>query len=104
MGRSIKNEQGLDTMWMVSEPVLNPSDVVSRKAFAKMLGETEDVVRGMIEAGKVPVVEMRDPQKPSARAKYWIYLPAWNAGMKLAFDSRPKEIRDGWLTWLGLSV
>lgn len=104
MGRSIKNELEVGAMWTVSEPVINPSDAVSRKAFAKMIGETEDVVRGMIETGKVPVVEMRDPRKPSARAKYWIYLPAWNAGMKLAFDSRPKEIRDGWLAWLGLSV
>jgi hypothetical protein len=22
--------------------------------------------------------------------------------MKLAFESRPREIRDGWLSWLGL--
>ncbi|HHW4013357.1 TPA: Cox family DNA-binding protein, partial [Citrobacter freundii] len=23
-------------------------------------------------------------------------------GMKLAYESRPKEIREGWLMWLGL--
>ncbi|MCU8649261.1 regulatory phage cox family protein, partial [Escherichia coli] len=23
-------------------------------------------------------------------------------GMKMAYESRPKEIREGWLMWLGL--
>lgn len=91
-------------MWVVVEPIISPSDVVSRKAFAKMIGVTDTAARGMIEAGKLPVVLMRDPRRPTAPATYWIYLPAWNAGMKLAFESRPKEIRDGWLAWLGLSV
>jgi Regulatory phage protein cox. len=36
----------------------------------------------MIEKGKLPVVEMTDPQSTSGRAgEYWVYLPAWNKGM-----------------------
>lgn len=99
-----KTEPADSAMWIVVEPVISPSDVVSRKAFAKMIGKTDTAVRGMIEKGKVPVIAMRDPQNPSAAAEYWVYLPAWNAGMKLAFESRPLEIRNGWLAWLGLSV
>ncbi|EIY4699968.1 hypothetical protein MMX97_004701, partial [Escherichia coli] len=42
-------------------------------------------------------------QSVSGRAgEYWVYFPAWNNGLKLAYESRPKEIRDGWLMWLGL--
>ena len=58
---------------------------------------------GLIEKGKLPVIEITDPQSVSGRAgEYWVYLPAWNNGLKLAYESRPKEIRDGWLMWLGL--
>jgi hypothetical protein len=70
--------------------------------FAKSIGKTPVAVKSMIEAGKLPIVEMRNPENPTARAENWVYLPAWNAGMKLAFEKRPKEIRDGWLMWLGL--
>jgi hypothetical protein len=104
MNASTRNEQPVGAMWVVAEPIINPSDAVSRQSFAKMIGKTEDAVRGMIEKGKVPVIEMRDPMNPTARAEYWVYLPAWNDGMKLAFESRPKEIRNGWLRWLGLAA
>ncbi|GKQ96547.1 MULTISPECIES: Cox family DNA-binding protein [Aeromonas] len=87
---------------LVLEPMINASDAVPVEVFAKMIGKTKGAVRGMIEKGKVPVVPMRNPLNPSAPAEYWIYLPAWNEGMKLAFESRPREIRDGWLSWLGL--
>lgn len=102
MNASIKNDQPVSAMWVVADPIISPSDVVSRQAFAKMIGKSEEAVRGMIEKGKVPVIEMKDPHNPSSRAEYWVYLPAWNAGMKKAFESRPKEIREGWLRWLGL--
>ncbi|MCS3455477.1 hypothetical protein M2366_001544 [Aeromonas sp. BIGb0405] len=87
---------------LVLEPIINASDAVPIEVFAKMIGKTKGAVRGMIEKGKVPVVPMRNPLNPTAPAEYWIYLPAWNKGMKLAFESRPREIRDGWLSWLGL--
>ncbi|WP_233958084.1 regulatory phage cox family protein [Pectobacterium versatile] len=79
------------------------SDAVPYQEFARLIGKSERAVKGMIEKGKLPVVEMTDPQSASDRVgEYWIYLPAWNNGMKLAYESRPKEIRDGWLMWLGL--
>ncbi|MGL5841198.1 MAG: Cox family DNA-binding protein [Aeromonas hydrophila] len=100
MSESSKNELPGGAVWISGEAIINPSDVVSRKTFAKIIGKTEDAVRAMIEKGKVPVIEMRDPANPSARAEHWVYLKAWNDGMKLAFESRPKEIRDGWLQWI----
>lgn len=76
---------------------------VPYQEFAKLIGKTPRAVRGMIEKGKLPVIEITDPQSVSGRAgEYWVYLPAWNNGLKQAYESRPKEIRDGWLMWLGL--
>ncbi|MCS3423864.1 hypothetical protein M2403_002477 [Rahnella sp. BIGb0603] len=86
----------------MSKQIVSVSDVLPYTEFAKSIGKTPAAVKAMIEAGKLPVVEMRNPENPTARAENWIYIPAWNAGMKLAFEKRPKEIRDGWLMWLGL--
>lgn len=101
MDVAIKNDAEIGSVWLVTEAAINPSDVVTPALFAKMIGKTKDAVRGMIEKGKVPVVEMRNPSSPSSNAEYWIHLPSWNAGMKKAFESRPPEIRDGWLRWIG---
>ncbi|MFW7230322.1 regulatory phage cox family protein [Citrobacter sp. BNK-39] len=87
----------------MSKQIVSSSDAVPYQEFAKLIGKTPAAVRGMIEKGKLPVVEMTDPQSKSGRAgEYWVYLPAWNNGMRLAYESRPKEIREGWLMWLGL--
>lgn len=101
MGVAIKNDAEIGSVLLVTEAALNPSDVVTPALFAQMIGKTKDAVRGMVEKEKVPVIEMKDPDNPSSRAEYWVYLPAWNAGMKKAFESRPPEIRDGWLRWIG---
>lgn len=82
--------------------IVSLSDALPYPEFARLIGKTPEAVKGMIEKGKLPIVEMKNPENPTARAESWVYLPAWNNGMKLAFDSRPKEIRDGWLMWLGL--
>lgn len=79
------------------------SDAVPYQEFARLIGKTPAAVKGMIEKGKLPIVEMTDPQSTSGRAgEYWVYLPAWNNGMKMAYESRPRAIREGWLMWLGL--
>lgn len=87
----------------MTKQVVSISDALPYKEFARLIGKSPDAVRGMIEKNKLPIVEMTDPNSSSGRAgEYWVYLPAWNAGMKLAYESRPKEIREGWLMWLGL--
>lgn len=86
----------------MEKQVVRVSDALPYQEFAKVIGKTPEAVKGMIDKGKLPTVEMRNPETPTARAEHWVYLPAWNAGMKLAYERRPKEIRDGWLLWLGL--
>ena len=87
----------------MNRQLVSVTDAVPYQEFAKLIGKTPRAVRGMIEKGKLPVIEITDPQSVSGRAgEYWVYLPAWNNGLKLAYESRPKEIRDGWLMWLGL--
>ncbi|MGA7587037.1 MAG: Cox family DNA-binding protein [Rouxiella badensis] len=86
----------------MSNKIVSVSDAIPYPEFARLIGKTPEAVKGMIEKNKLPIVEMRNPENPTGRAESWVYLPAWNTGLKLAFDSRPKEIRDGWLMWLGL--
>lgn len=86
----------------MSKQIVSLTDALPYQEFARVIGKTPEAVKGMIDKNKLPVVEMRTPGKPTSYAEYWVYLPAWNEGMKLAFESRPKEIREGWLLWLGL--
>ncbi|EEW6430465.1 regulatory phage cox family protein [Escherichia coli] len=87
----------------MSKQVTLMTDAIPYQEFAKLIGKSTGAVRRMIDKGKLPVIDMTDPQSDSGRAgEYWVYLPAWNNGLKLAYESRPKEIRDGWLMWLGL--
>lgn len=87
----------------MSKQLVSSTDAVPYRRVRQTHRENPAAVKGMIEKGKLPVIEMTDPQSTSGRAgEYWVYLPAWNNGMKLAYESRPKEIREGWLMWLGL--
>jgi len=88
----------------IEQSAFRGTDAVPYPEFARLIGKSAEAVRGMIDKGKLPVVEMTDPQNPSARSEKWVYLRAWNEGLKVAYDSRPKEIRDGWLRWLGMEV
>lgn len=85
----------------MSKQVISISDALPYQEFAKHIGKTPEAVKGMINKGKLPVVQMKE-FPDSQRSEYWVYIPAWNEGMKMAYDSLPKEIRDGWLAWLGL--
>jgi hypothetical protein len=98
-----KNEIPAQFMIGLTPSVVH-TDAVTADAFAKAIGKTNKAVVEMIKKGKLPGVAMKIPGNPNAAGDYYVYLPAWNAGIKLAFESRPKEIRDGWLAWLGLSV
>lgn len=92
-----------------------PIDAVPYPLFAKMIGRKESAVKTMIENNKLPPVPFKKPGSAKEPVKYneagkpiisradtWIYLPAFNAGMRKAFFEQPKEYRDAWLLWLGL--
>ncbi|HBA4094540.1 TPA: hypothetical protein L7154_001666 [Escherichia coli] len=85
-----------------------PIDAVPYQLFAKMIGRKESAVRTMIDSGKLPTIDFIKPGGPKdgspgkKASENWIYLPAFNEGMKRAFYKQPKERRDAWLLWIGL--
>lgn len=51
------------------------TDAVPYQEFARLIGKTPAAVKGMIEKGKLPIIEMTDPQSATGRAgEYWVYL------------------------------
>jgi hypothetical protein len=80
-----------------------PLDAVHESKFAELIGKTESAVKEMTKNRKLPVIELRDPDKPNSRAgEKWIYIPEFNRAVKEAFYNRPIEQRDAWLLWMGL--
>lgn len=80
-----------------------PIDAVNTKKFAELLGKTPSAINEMVENQKLPVINLRDPNKPNARVgERWIYLPEFNRIVREAYFNRPAEERDAWLKWLGL--
>ncbi|EOD7314032.1 TPA: hypothetical protein OUC37_002245 [Proteus mirabilis] len=82
------------------EKIVSLSDGVTEEKFAELIGKPVSAVADMRKAGKLPIIQMKRPG--SSRAENYVYLPAWNNGLKMAYESLPKEMRDGWLVWLGL--
>lgn len=63
-----------------------PLEAVPYQLFAKMIGRKESTVRTMIDAAKLPTLDFTKPGSVKTRAsENWIYLPAFNAGMRKAF-------------------
>ncbi|HAK0657365.1 TPA: hypothetical protein H2U60_003779 [Salmonella enterica] len=80
-----------------------PLDAVHAEKFADLLGKPKTAVTEMIKANKLPVIELRDPNKPKARAgEKWVFIPEFNRSVREAFYNRPVEQRDAWLLWMGL--
>ncbi|ELM9658345.1 hypothetical protein Q1C05_002843 [Salmonella enterica subsp. enterica serovar 4:i:-] len=80
-----------------------PLDAVHAEKFADLLGKAKTAVTEMIKANKLPVIELRDPNKPKARAgEKWVFIPEFNRAVREAFYNRPVEQRDAWLLWMGL--
>ncbi|MCX8966845.1 hypothetical protein EHW66_18220 [Erwinia psidii] len=80
-----------------------PIDAVHPDKFAELIGKPKSAVEAMWKANKLPIIELRDPSKPAARAgDRYIYLPEFNRGVRDAFYNRPAEQRDAWLLWMGL--
>lgn len=80
-----------------------PLDAVHTEKFAELLGKPKTAVAEMVKANKLPVIELRDPSKPNARAgEKWVFIPEFNRAVREAFYNRPVEQRDAWLLWMGL--
>lgn len=80
-----------------------PLDAVHVDKFAELIGKPKTAVIEMVKANKLPVIELRDPNKPNVRAgERWVFIPEFNRAVREAFYSRPIEQRDAWLLWMGL--
>ncbi|HHL1534983.1 hypothetical protein J9B39_23485 [Klebsiella pneumoniae] len=80
-----------------------PLDAVHVEKFAELIGKPKTAIEEMIKARKLPVIELRDPNKPNARAgERWVYIPEFNRAVREAYYNRPVEQRDAWLLWMGL--
>jgi len=78
-----------------------PIDAVHSEKFAELIGKPKTAVAEMIKANKLPIIELRDPAKPNARAgEKWVYLPEFNRAVREAYYNRPPEQRDAWLLWM----
>lgn len=49
----------------MNRQLVSVTDAVPYQEFAKLIGKTPRAVRGMIEKGKLPVIEITDPQSVS---------------------------------------
>lgn len=79
---------------------IGSADYVTEAKFAEMIGKSKQAVSDMRSAGKLPSVEMKSPN--ASRGEHYVCISAWNEGMNVARAALPKEMRDGWLVWLGL--
>ena len=80
-----------------------PVDAVHVDKFAELIGKPKTAVAEMVKANKLPVIELRDPSRPAARAgDKWVFIPGFDRGGREAFYNRPVEQRDAWLLWMGL--
>ena len=79
-----------------------PLEVVTPDRFAELLGKSKNAIDMMMKAGKLPFIEIQDPDKPGSRTEKLICIQEFNKGIRLAFAKKPKKANDSWRLWLGL--
>lgn len=77
------------------------SDVLTTPAFAELMGLSKAAVSKMCDAGKVPYIEMKIPGT-GVHATRFIYMPAWNGAMQMAFEAQSAERGRPYEAWMGI--
>ncbi|QBH97369.1 hypothetical protein EKN56_13745 [Limnobaculum zhutongyuii] len=54
------------------------SNLVTVEFFASYIGKTPSAVRKMVQAGKLPVIRMKNPEKPSGEGEIYIHKGEWD--------------------------
>ncbi|EPD1169852.1 Cox family DNA-binding protein [Escherichia coli] len=63
-----------------------PLDAVHVDKFADLLGKPKTAVSEMVKANKLPIIELRDPCKPKARAgEKWVFIPEFIRQPRVVF-------------------
>ncbi len=72
-----------------------PLDAVHVDKFADLLGKPKTAVSEMVKANKLPIIELRDPCKPKARAgEKWVYPSATRCvSCQSVFEAKNKHYR-----------
>lgn len=52
----------------------HPVDAVPTPKFAEMIGKSANAVGDMVRDGKLPVVQMKNPEALTGRSENWIYI------------------------------
>ncbi|WP_140920814.1 Cox family DNA-binding protein [Limnobaculum xujianqingii] len=55
------------------------SNLVTVEFFASYIGKTPKAVRQMVQAGKLPVIRMKNPENPSGEGEIYIHKAEWDA-------------------------
>lgn len=73
----------------------NLSDLVTPEVFARYLGVTKTTVRGMMERRRLPVIRVKNPEKPEGQGDRWIHKGAWDQFCTDMLAAMPQE----WWSW-----
>lgn len=77
------------------------SDVLTVPALAELMGLSKAAVNKMCDAGKVPYIEMKTPGT-GVHSTRFIYMPAWNGAMQMAFEMQSAERGRPYEAWVGI--
>ncbi|WP_427192584.1 Cox family DNA-binding protein [Serratia marcescens] len=55
------------------------SQLVTPELFAEYIGKTPSAIRKMASANKLPVIRMKDPDKPNGQGEIYIHKGEWDA-------------------------
>lgn len=77
-----------------------PLDAVHVDKFADLLGKPKTAVSEMVKANKLPIIELRDPCKPKARAgEKWVFIAPVGelfTPLKPVFDWLGEKLQAAW--------
>ncbi|MFB2906840.1 Cox family DNA-binding protein [Aeromonas jandaei] len=77
------------------------SDVLTTAAFAELMGMSKAAVDKMCDKNKLPYIEMKIPGT-GVHATRFIYMPAWNGAMQMAFELQSAERGRPYEAWVGI--
>ncbi|HAY0075156.1 TPA: hypothetical protein JS310_000596 [Escherichia coli] len=73
----------------MSKQVTLMTDAIPYQEFAKLIGKSTGAVRRMIDKGKLPVIDMTDPQSASGRAP--ALMNHWPRFMAISVNRRNRS-------------
>lgn len=78
-----------------------PVDAMPYQKVTELIGKSDAAVKGMVDAGKLPLVPWVNPENPNPRrAENWVFIPEFNRAMRDAYINRRKNsVMRGYYGW-----